>query len=540
MKFLSEKDDVITAVLSKPAARITEVSGAGFRADSGATPRSTETSSGGISGGANRFLGVPNGAVRTKVKIRKSGDIYRTETTAGTQVFHGKLERAELDGFLAANIPAAFKNAVIETTTETITILANKKGKCTVLRKKKNAQQTGAGALRGAVRRAGENPSFSDVRAKSAGCAANLSELRNVPLSSAEMLAAGKTMHLSQPHDRQKNYLLKEGTPVSFLVRLGIMTPDGKIHAQKYSKFRQINRFLEYVDDILPELVGRTETDTEKLDSTKTGTPEVPETDATATPTQAESRVFEIVDFGCGKSYLTFAVYYYLTAIKGLTAHITGIDLKKDVIQHCKQLASDCGYKGMEFICGDVADFKGGEHPDLVITLHACDTATDYALSYAVKNEAKCILSVPCCQHELNSLLKKRVPDNAFSTMFKYGIIKERLSALATDVMRAELLENSGYSTQILEFIDMEDTPKNLLIRAVKRGKPAQSGESAQKLVSGNTPVAGNSKDTDCATQIVELEELKSARKEKDDGLEALKNALGQTITLEKLLSQEE
>ena len=325
MAFLLQSDDVLTAVLSKPT------------------------------GEKNRFPDAPNGAVRTKIKIRKAGDVYRTETTAGTQVFHGKLERAELDDFFAANIPSFFKNAVIETAAETITILANKKGKCTVLRKKKTNLRD--------------------------------SKLGSAPLSSAEMLAAGKAMHLSRPHDRQKNYLLKEGAPIDFLVQLGIMTIDGKVHAQKYSKFRQINRFLEYVDDILPSL--------------------------------GVTRTLEIVDFGCGKSYLTFAVYYYLTAIKGLTVHITGIDLKKDVIHHCEQLASDCGYKGMEFICGDVADFSGGTPPDLVITLHACDTATDYALSYAVKNEAKCILSVPCCQHELNSLLKKRVPDEAISTMFK-------------------------------------------------------------------------------------------------------------------------
>ncbi len=434
MPFLSETDDVLTVVLSKPTKQAAEVGDA------------------------------PNGAVRTKIKIRKLDNAYLTETTAGTQVFHGKLERAKLDEFLAANIPAAFKNAIIETTVETITILANKKGKCTVLRKKKAASQSEA--------------------------ALSSRKMKNTTLSPAEMLAAGKVMHLSQPHDRQKNYLLKEGTSVNFLVQLGIMTPDGKVHAQKYSKFRQINRFLEYVDDILPELVGQTEL-MAHAESQESGT----QTETAP----AESRALEIVDFGCGKSYLTFAVYYYLTAIKGLNAHITGIDLKKDVIQHCKQLASDCGYKGMEFICGDVADFKGGEHPDLVITLHACDTATDYALSYAVKNEAKCILSVPCCQHELNSLLKKRVPDNAFSTMFKYGIIKERLSALATDVMRAELLEKHGYSVQILEFIDMEDTPKNLLIRAVKRDKSAQN----------TTETAG---------------------------LDTLKSALGQTITLEKLL----
>ncbi|MBO4706726.1 MAG: SAM-dependent methyltransferase [Spirochaetaceae bacterium] len=423
MAFLLQSDDVLTAVMSKPT------------------------------GNTTSSCGVPNGAVRAKVKIRKSGEIYRTETTAGTQVFHGKLDRTELEDFFAANIPSAFKNAVIETTTETITILANKKGKCTVLRKKKNALPD--------------------------------SKLGNAPLSSAEMLAAGRAMHLSQPHDRQKNYLLKEGTPVNFLVRLGIMTKDGKVHAQKYSKFRQINRFLEYVDDILPELVARAESQ--------------------------ESSALKIVDFGCGKSYLTFAVYYYLTAIKGLKAHITGIDLKKDVILHCKQLASDCGYKGMEFICGDVADFKGDEHPDLVITLHACDTATDYALSYAVKNEAKCILSVPCCQHELNSLLKKRVPDDAFSAMFKYGIIKERLSALATDVMRAGILEKCGYSTQILEFIDMEDTPKNLLIRAIKRETHAKTGENAHQSAQNTTETTG---------------------------LDALKSALGQTITLENLLQQ--
>ena len=323
------------------------------------------------------------------------------------------------------------------------------------------------------------------------------------------MLAAAKGLHLSQPHDRQKNYLLKEGTPVSFLVRLGIMTKDGKVHAQKYSKFRQINRFLEYVDDILPELIGRTEL---TAPAARTEPSQSPAFSYMARAESHASRALEIVDFGCGKSYLTFAVYYYLTAIKGVKAHITGIDLKKDVIQHCKQLVSDCGYKGMEFICGDVADFKGSEHPDLVITLHACDTATDYALSYAVKNEAKCILSVPCCQHELNSLTKKRVPDDAFSALFKYGIIKERLSALATDVMRAELLEKYGYSTQILEFIDMEDTPKNLLIRAVKRAQPARSEGATQK------PAPDNAAST---------------------GLDALKSALGQTITLEKLLNSD-
>lgn len=496
MKFLSEKDDVITAVLSKPA------------------KRAAEQASG--------------SDVRSKVKLCKAGDVYRTETTAGTQVFHGKLERVELDDFFCANIPAFFKNAVIETATETITILANKKGKCTVLRKAKSD-----------VRRADlcetvtKNARGSDVREASPRgtfSPANTTDMRNVQLLSAEMLAAGKAMHLAQPHDRQKNYLLKEGAPIDFLVQLGIMTKDGKIHAQKYSKFRQINRFLEYVDDILPSLTAdtaRTQTATLKnSDCAKMmGAPEASETDETApkTPEIQEARssktlprTLEIVDFGCGKSYLTFAVYYYLTAIKGLSAHITGIDLKKDVIHHCKQLAAACGYTGMDFICGDVADFSGSTPPDLVITLHACDTATDYALSYAVKNGAKCILSVPCCQHELNSLTKKHVPDQAFSAMFKYGIIKERISALATDVMRAELLENSGYSTQILEFIDMEDTPKNLLIRAVKADQKRQKLDKPSRN-------SGNAQSGQTAPAV--------------EPLVALQNAFGQTITLEKLLS---
>ncbi len=339
---------------------------------------------------------------------------------------------------------------------------------------------------------------------------ANTTDMRNVQLLPAEMLAAGKAMHLAQPHDRQKNYLLKEGAPVDFLVQLGIMTVDGKVHAQKYSKFRQINRFLEFVDDILPSLGAPEASETDEI------APKAPEIQETRS-SETLPRTLEIVDFGCGKSYLTFAVYYYLTAIKGLAAHITGIDLKKDVIHHCRELASACGYTGMDFICGDVADFSGSTAPDLVITLHACDTATDYALSYAVKNGAKCILSVPCCQHELNSLTKKHVPDQAFSAMFKYGIIKERISALATDVMRAELLEISGYSTQILEFIDMEDTPKNLLIRAVKADQKRQKLDKPARK-SGN---AQNGQTTPTVEPFV-----------------ALQNALGQTITLEKLLSQ--
>lgn len=511
MQFLSEKDDVITAVLSKPA----KAAAPSLNTDD--TPHDT-----------NRFCGVPNGTVRSKIKIRKAGEVYRTETTAGIQVFHGKLESAELESFFAANIPAFFKNAVIETATETITILANKKGKCTVLRKTKaNVRGADERASFGAEMREADVPvSFAANVHESAAAGKSSTNTcgasgRGVSSPAApaneynlrtRFLEADKTTHLTETHNRQKNYLLKEGAPIDFLVKLGIMTKDGKIHAQKYSKFRQINRFLEYVDDILPSLTAPEKPDCAKM-MDATGAPETG-----ASQESGATRTLEIVDFGCGKSYLTFAVYYYLTAIKGFNAHITGIDLKKDVIHNCERLAAACGYIGMEFICGDVADFSCSTPPDLVITLHACDTATDYALSYAVKNGAKCILSVPCCQHELNTLLKKHVPNDALSAMFKYGIIKERISALATDVMRAELLENSGYSTQILEFIDIEDTPKNLLIRAIKRDKPARNSGNAQKTAPTE-------------------EQLAKPHIQKSD-LSALQAALGQTITLEKLLSQ--
>lgn len=211
-----------------------------------------------------------------------------------------------------------------------------------------------------------------------------------------------------------------------------------------YDKYRQINRFLEFIEDILPE-----------LDSTREQT---------------------IIDFGCGKSYLTFAVYYYLKVLKGMNIRIIGLDLKEDVIKECNRLAKKYGYEKLEFHVGDIASFKDVEHVDMVITLHACDTATDYALGKAVKWGAKVILSVPCCQHEANGQIKSEL----LSPVFKYGILKERMAAIFTDAIRADILEANGYQTQILEFIDMEHTPKNLLIRAVYTGKKNQ--EAAEKL----------------------------------------------------------
>lgn len=243
-----------------------------------------------------------------------------------------------------------------------------------------------------------------------------------------------KKLELS--HNRKKNYILDAGEPIPFLVDLGVQTKEGKIVDKKYKKFRQINRFLEFIRDVLPNLKAAV----------------------------TEGRPLRIIDFGCGKSYLTFAVYHYLTVMNGLDVEMTGLDLKKDVIRHCSLLAGKYGYENLHFSQGDIQSYEGEERVDMVITLHACDTATDYALGQAVCWGAKIILSVPCCQHELN----RQIRNEKMEPLLKYGILKERFSALLTDALRGNLLEQMGYDVQILEFIDLEHTPKNLLIRAVK------------------------------------------------------------------------
>jgi SAM-dependent methyltransferase len=233
-------------------------------------------------------------------------------------------------------------------------------------------------------------------------------------------------------HNRMKNYVLQEGIPIPFLVSLGIMSPNGKVIAKKYDKFRQINRFLEMVRDIIDHLpVGRP---------------------------------LEIVDFGCGKAYLTFALHYYLTEIEKREVHLIGLDLKQDAINQCQTLAKTLNLKGLIFLVGDIKDFQSHQNVDLMISLHACDTATDAALEKAVRWNAEVILCVPCCQHELYS----QVDQPQLNTLLRHGILKERFAALATDAARAELLTFLGYEVQILEFIDMEHTPKNLLLRGVK------------------------------------------------------------------------
>lgn len=247
-------------------------------------------------------------------------------------------------------------------------------------------------------------------------------------------------------HNRKKNYIIEEGKTCDFLIKLGVMNDKGQVLSKKQDKFKQINRFLEMVQDVIS-----------KLDSNKT---------------------IKIIDFGCGKSYLTFALYYYLVKILKLDISIVGLDLKEDVIKYCNEVAEELEYKNLKFICGDIKDYESFQDVDMVVTLHACDNATDIALVKAINWNAKVILSVPCCQHELYN----KINNIDLSPMLDHGIIREKMASLVTDSIRANILNILGYNVQLLEFIDMEHTPKNILIRAVK-GKTIYSKEDIDKYI---------------------------------------------------------
>lgn len=243
-------------------------------------------------------------------------------------------------------------------------------------------------------------------------------------------------------HNKEKNYILKEGMIIEPLIDLGVFTKEGKVINSKYDKYKQINRFVEIIDDEIKK---------------------------------NDYKELTILDFGCGKSYLTFVLYYYFVKIKNINVKMIGLDLKEDVIKKCNEIAKSYKYDNLHFELGDINGFKYNNKVDMVITLHACDTATDYALYNAVKWNAKMIFSVPCCQHELNSQMNS----DELSILTKYGIVQERVAALMTDAMRANILEACGYKTQLLEFIDIAHSPKNILIRASKGNVSKDKKEKA-------------------------------------------------------------
>ena len=233
------------------------------------------------------------------------------------------------------------------------------------------------------------------------------------------------------PHNRAKNYVLPAGIPCDFLIRLGIMGDDGTVFPRSYSKFRQINRYLEIVEDVFPYL--------------------------------PRDKTLKIIDFGCGKAYLTFALYHYLKVMKHRNVEIIGLDLKEDVIDFCNDVAADLGYDELKFLKGDIADYTD-DHADMVVTLHACDTATDYALINAVAWNTKVILSVPCCQHELF----KQLRNDLHKPILKHGILKDRFTEYLTDGLRGLKLEAAGYDVAMIEFTSLEHTARNIMIKAVK------------------------------------------------------------------------
>ncbi len=242
-------------------------------------------------------------------------------------------------------------------------------------------------------------------------------------------------------HNKEKQYIISENQPCDFLEILGVMNKDGKVYTKKYDKFKQINKFLEIVDD---SLAGK---------SIQDG--------------------FTIIDFGCGKAYLTFALYYYFYYIREIKVNITGLDLKEEVIEFCNETAKKLNYEALQFMYGDISDFEYKNKVNMVVTLHACDTATDAALVKAIAWDCDIILSVPCCQHELFN----KIENEDLKPMLKHGLIKERMSSLITDSLRSLFLETKGYKVQLMEFISMEHTPKNILIRAVKANKNTKPKE---------------------------------------------------------------
>ncbi|MDB8790049.1 SAM-dependent methyltransferase [Romboutsia sp. 1001216sp1] len=323
------------------------------------------------------------------LKEKNNKEYYQIEKYTDKQVFHENIEKDELNTKLLEYIGDNYKQLAAWTISKTFDLKVSKKGK--IFLGKKNSDNSNM---------------------------------------------------VNKSHNKEKNYILKEGMIIQPLIDLGVFTKEGKVVKSKYDKYKQINRFIEIIDDEIKK---------------------------------NNYKELTILDFGCGKSYLTFVLYYYFVEIKKINVKMIGLDLKADVIKKCNDIAKKYNYDNLSFELGDINGYRFTDKVDMVITLHACDTATDYALYNAIKWNTKMIFSVPCCQHEFNSQMKS----DEFSLLTKYGIIQERMAALMTDAVRANLLESIGYKTQLLEFIDIAHSPKNILIRAAKGKVSKEKREKA-------------------------------------------------------------
>lgn len=339
----------------------------------------------------------------TKIILRpitlKNQKMWQAERFKGDKVYHINFERQKIEEYMSDEVAGAYRQIALFFTDKNVSFFLSDGGK---------------------IKR------------------------RETPLASLAEKRA-------ESHDRQKNLIINEGEKIPALVDLGVFTPEYKIVKAKYEKYRQINRFVEIIDDCFP--LGA----------------------------KINDKPLKIIDFGCGKSYLTFILYYYFNVIKGINAGITGYDLKDDVIENCNKIAEKYGYERLKFIKSDVKNNDAyDKDADMVVCLHACDTATDYALYYAIKNGVKRIFSVPCCQHEVNLSIKR---GGEFDILLEYGLIKERFCALLTDSMRINILQDFGYKTDVIEYIDSEHSLKNVMIRAEKTGKPNNKNKQNLKAL---------------------------------------------------------
>lgn len=350
-----------------------------------------------LSNPAEKNASLPD-KISVQKKIQKNGEVhFFSEERIGPKAFHQNLSKEALSSYLNEKLSeCTFRQIGLFTEEKEISFRISKKGKLLRLVNSKN-----------------------------------------------------KTAASPAPHNREKNYLIREGDPVPFLVDLGVFTKEYRPVASKYDKFRQINRFVEIIDHSFSSF---------------------------------EKDEISILDFGCGKSYLTFLIYYYFAVLKKKKVHITGYDLKEDVVAHCNALAKKYGYHGLEFIVADVTkDVLSGREIDFVISLHACDVATDFALNFALEKKVPYIFSVPCCQHEICSGIKKG--EGEFDLFLDHGLFKERFSALLTDAIRTKVLESEGYRVDVLEFVDFSHSPKNIMLRAKKvQGKKKPDLDSIEKM----------------------------------------------------------